>query len=118
MGVDRFLIVDNGIHDGTGAVLGAWRAIGRSAGRSVSGPARQSQLLTELAREAYLGGADWVLPIDVDEFWWGDTGNLRSELQGSPAGRTSRRGHQLRPAAKSKWICCRRPPPYEQASAV
>jgi len=86
MGVDRFLIVDNGSTDGTRAVLGLLARDGPIRWTIDSGPARQSQLLTELAREAYLGGADWVLPIDADEFWWGDTGNLRSELQGSLAG--------------------------------
>ena len=63
MGVDRFLIVDNGSTDGTGAVLGLLARDRPIRWTIDSGPARQSQLLTELAREAYsrwcrLGAAD------------------------------------------------------------
>jgi predicted O-methyltransferase YrrM len=85
-GVDRFLIVDNGSSDGTDVVL---RQLGRD--RRIRwtvdrGPYRQARITTELAREAYLGGADWVLPIDADEFWWSDDGDLRTALQGYSAG--------------------------------
>ena len=34
------------------------------------GPFRQSEIMTDLAREAHGLGADWILPFDADEFWW------------------------------------------------
>jgi methyltransferase family protein/glycosyl transferase family 2 len=85
-GVDRFLIVDNGSADGTALVLERLARERPVRWMVERGPARQSEILTVLAREAYLAGADWVLPIDADEFWWSDTGTLRTELRNSHAG--------------------------------
>jgi hypothetical protein len=50
------------------------------------GPYRQSEIHTELAREAYREGADWVVQIDADEFWYAPAGNFRSVLAESNAG--------------------------------
>ena len=50
------------------------------------GPYHQSQITTELAREAFQRGADWVVPIDADEFWWAPGGNFREVLEESAAG--------------------------------
>ncbi len=36
--------------------------------RENDGPYKQPEIFTELAREAHWRGADWVLPIDADEF--------------------------------------------------
>ena len=41
---------------------------------------------TELAREAYLRGADWVVAIDADEFWHAPGRDFRAILEESAAG--------------------------------
>ena len=46
------------------------------------GKYRQAEITTELAREAHSQGADWVIPIDADEFWYAPGDNLRSVLRG------------------------------------
>jgi hypothetical protein len=33
------------------------------------GPFHQSDMMTGLAREAFHAGADWIVPVDADEFW-------------------------------------------------
>jgi glycosyltransferase involved in cell wall biosynthesis len=86
LGIDRFLIVDNGSTDGTVAVLE------ELAGRfpwiswtSDLGPFRQSEMVTALAVEAIGEGADWVVAIDADEFWTADR-PLREVLDVTDAG--------------------------------
>jgi len=79
-GFDAIYIVDNGSQDGTDAV------IERIAGEHPvkwsrdDGPFQQDVTLTELAQQALAGGADWIVPIDADEFWWCESGDLRTEL--------------------------------------
>lgn len=70
LGVDRFLIVDNGSSDDTDQVLREPSEDGRVRWTRLEGPCRQSEITTELACEAFLRGADWVVPIDADEFWY------------------------------------------------
>jgi hypothetical protein len=70
IGVDEFLVIDNGSTDGTTEVL---RRLARSMPLRWSvdaGPYDQSAMATGLAREAASHGATWVLPTDADEFWW------------------------------------------------
>ena len=85
-GVDYFLIVDNGSWDGTDAVLQKISRNRRVGWIRDPGPYHQSQITTELAREAFQRGADWVVPIDADEFWWAPGGNCREVLEESAAG--------------------------------
>jgi glycosyltransferase involved in cell wall biosynthesis/predicted O-methyltransferase YrrM len=85
-GIDRLLVVDNGSSDGTRQILDEFAAGGRVAVAHFDGPFRQAELTTALAQEAYLQGADWVLPIDADEFWYAPVGDLRSVLERSGAG--------------------------------
>jgi GT2 family glycosyltransferase/glycosyltransferase involved in cell wall biosynthesis len=85
-GIDRFLVVDNGSSDGTDRVLEELARNGRVRWTRDSGPYRQAEITTELAREAFLGGADWVIPIDADEFWRARDGDLRRVLEQTPAG--------------------------------
>jgi hypothetical protein len=42
--------------------------------------------MTKLAREAFEEGADWVLPLDADEFWHAPGGDLRTVLEDADAG--------------------------------
>jgi hypothetical protein len=44
------------------------------------GPFLQAATTTEFAREAFLRGARWVIPIDADEFWYAPQGRLRDVL--------------------------------------
>jgi hypothetical protein len=85
-GVDRFLVVDNGSSDDTPAVLDRLQQEGLLEWRSDPGAYRQADLTTELAREAWRRGADWIIPIDADEFWTAVGGNLRDVLSRSSAG--------------------------------
>ena len=85
-GIDHFLIVDNGSSDGTGKILQQLSQTGRVQWTRDLGSFRQSEATTELAREAFLRGADWVVPIDADEFWYAPCGNLKPVLEKSSAG--------------------------------
>jgi hypothetical protein len=85
-GIDRFLVVDNGSTDGTDRALEELARGGRVRWTRDDGPYRQAEITTELAREAFRGGADWVLPIDADEFWYAPRGGLRHVLAESSAG--------------------------------
>jgi glycosyltransferase involved in cell wall biosynthesis len=85
LGLDEILIVDNGSSDGTDRVLQQLGMNGRIKWSRNTGPYRQPEIFTELAREAYRRGADWVLPIDADEFWDGTNRDLRGVLERSKA---------------------------------
>lgn len=82
LGIEHFLIVDNGSSDGTDAILQEMAGSGRLSWTRYSGPYRQAAVMTELAREAFLRGADWVIPIDADELWWTSEGSLTNALIG------------------------------------
>lgn len=86
LGIDRFLVVDNGSEDGTGRILQELSQNGRISWTRDAGPYKQSEITTELALEAYLRGADWVVPVDADEFWYAPGGNFRGVLEQSGAG--------------------------------
>jgi hypothetical protein len=81
LGVDEFWIVDNGSRDRTTDVLAtAERSQGNIRWRSEPGLLHLGEAKTSIAAEATKAGADWILPIDADEFWWSDDGALRSTL--------------------------------------
>ncbi len=81
LGVDEFWIIDNGSTDGTIEFLSASERIhGDIHWRSVPEPLHQGEATTSIAAEAIKAGADWILPIDADEFWWSEEGALRGTL--------------------------------------
>jgi glycosyltransferase involved in cell wall biosynthesis len=87
VGIEHRLIVDNGSTDGTDRVLKELsRRDPRIRWTRDDGPYRQTEIHTELAREAYEAGADWVVQIDADEFWYTPNGDLKSILARSEVG--------------------------------
>jgi hypothetical protein len=80
-GIDRFLIVDNDSRDGTQDVLDALAQSSPLEWRRYSGAFRQDLLLTQLAHQARERGADWVIPIDADEFWYAPQATIRTVLE-------------------------------------
>ena len=87
LGIDRMLVVDNGSTDGTGEVL---QQLGKHEPRIRwtydPGSYRQTEIMTKLAREAYREGADWVVQIDADEFWYAPAEDFKKVLETSEAG--------------------------------
>jgi hypothetical protein len=85
-GISEFRIVDNGSSDGTGDGL-------RELARTLpvfwtrdDGAYHQSEMATALAADALRTGADWIVPIDADEFWSGGRRCLAEVLDASAAG--------------------------------
>jgi hypothetical protein len=88
LGLEKIFVLDNGSTDGTDKLL---RNLAKEDERVKwsrdEAPFDQAVLTTELAREAYRHGADWVLPFDADEFWWtSDKRRFRKVLADSEAG--------------------------------
>jgi hypothetical protein len=81
-GVDHILVTDNRSVDATSEILHAYAETGRVTVRhEPRDDFDQGPWLSALARDAAMGhGADWVVPIDVDEFWWTDEGTVRDRL--------------------------------------
>lgn len=66
---DEVLAVDHASTDGTAEILAAAAArMTLVVRRFAQRPYAQSQLVTALAHEAFARGADWVFPLDADEF--------------------------------------------------
>ena len=86
LGIDRLLIVDNGSSDGTDQILRQLGQDRRVRWSRDDGPYYQSQITSELAREALRDGADWVVPTDADEFWYPTGESFRRVLNDSRAG--------------------------------
>lgn len=86
LGIDCLLMIDNGSTDGTDRVL---QELGSRDPRvrwtRDPGPFKQSEIMTDLAREAEREGADWVLQIDADEFWCAPGDDFRKVLASSEA---------------------------------
>lgn len=80
-GVDDFLVLDNGSRDGTDRILERLARELPLRWTRDDGPFRQAEMTTGLAREAFRGGATWILPIDADEFWTAEYGTIHAALE-------------------------------------
>jgi hypothetical protein len=84
--IDEAIVLDNGSTDGTLELVAELRADLPIQLSSEVGPMFQSDRVTRLARLATLEGADWVLPIDADEFWVAPGTPFRDVLAETPTG--------------------------------
>jgi hypothetical protein len=82
-GIDRILVIDNGSTDGTVELLQDLRKSGRVEWESDPGPFFSGQMYTRLAQQALAAGADWIAPIGADEFWYAESGDLKTVLSQS-----------------------------------
>ena len=80
-GVDGIIVSDNNSTDRTAEIVRALDTTCQLVVQSDSDPAYyQSQKMTTLAQQAFHLGADWVLPFDADEFWYGTGTSLRMAI--------------------------------------
>jgi Glycosyl transferase family 2 len=85
-GVDQILVMDNGSTDSTPAILREYekRGVVRVIPGAEPGQYRQAEWVTKMARVAYNEyGADWVLHLDADEFWWPTAGGTLPDVLAS-----------------------------------
>jgi hypothetical protein len=88
LGVDHFVVTDNGSTDETPEILGRYAEAGLVT--VISEPGTDYRVagagwLTQMARLASTElGADWVVHTDADEFWWPVSGSLRDTLGAIP----------------------------------
>ena len=83
--IDEAIVIDNGSIDGTIDIVSELAEELPIRLASEIGPMYQADRTTRLARFAVMEGADWVLPIDADEFWVGDGAPFRAVLEDTPA---------------------------------
>ena len=82
--LDEAIVVDNGSSDGTFELLAELAGELPLKLASEIGHVYQSGRVTRMARFAAQQGADWVLPIDADEFWVARDVPFRSVLEEAP----------------------------------
>ena len=85
-GITEFRIVDNGSSDATSDRLRELARTIRIRWTRDEGPYHQAEMVTRLAAEAARAGADWIVPIDADEFWSAGARCLAEALAASRAG--------------------------------
>jgi hypothetical protein len=85
-GVDFILVTDNRSKDATGNIVRRYQDAGTA--RLMYEPHddyAQGSWVTRMARIACTElGADWVINSDADEFWWPQSGDLKSTLAALP----------------------------------
>lgn len=69
IGCERVLVVDNGSTDDTPRTLEQLARSHPVEWSTDRGGLRQPEIVTDLAQQAREQGADWVIPLDTDEFW-------------------------------------------------
>lgn len=80
-GLDCLLIMDNGSSDGTREKLNDLSSTHHLLiGEDQEPGYFQAHKMSRLAWAAWRGGADWVVPMDADEFWLGEQGTLAQDL--------------------------------------
>ncbi|MEK6271666.1 MAG: glycosyltransferase family 2 protein [Actinomycetota bacterium] len=88
MGVDFFVVMDNGSVDRTPEILARYADAGLAhVLRDESGDLRSlgAEWYTRMGRMAATEfGADWVIHNDADEFWWPISGTIKEALAGIP----------------------------------
>src|SRR3954447_18782545 len=88
LGVDHFVVTDNGSTDETPEILGRYEKAGLAT--VISEPGTDYRVagagwLTQMARLAATEfGADWVIHTDADEFWCPVEGSLKETLGAIP----------------------------------
>jgi len=84
LGVDHFIVTDNGSTDETVGILARYAEAGLLT--AIEAPntdyrEQGAQWMTDMARLAATElGADWVVHTDADEFWWPIEGTLKETL--------------------------------------
>ena len=76
LGAERVIVRDHDSRDGTTRLLDRLARRHPVDWSPHEGPFDQAAIITALMGEAVAGGADWVLPMDADEFWWCGRGLL------------------------------------------
>lgn len=85
-GVNHVLVVDNGSTDGTLEILhGLAASLPVHIGYDREVAYYQSEKMTYLTRWAGRRGADWVIPMDADEFWFASESTLGQYLRSTSA---------------------------------
>ncbi len=98
-GIDRMLVADNLSQDGSTEWL---RARAAEDPRVMVVEDRepgyyQSEKMSNLARLAWWGGADWVLPVDADEFWFARGMSVAAHLRATDGVRVYGAFHHMVP---------------------
>ena len=83
MGVDGFIVTDNGSEDGTVEVFEKYKKRGwiKEIIYEKNQDYSQSKWVDRMIRIAISKyGADWIINADADEFWVSKSGNIKSEI--------------------------------------
>lgn len=85
VGVDHFIVMDNGSRDGSRDILLEYEKAGILEYIYQPDCYFQSKWATEMTQLAYRKyGADWVINNDADEFWWHKSRDLKETLEKVP----------------------------------
>lgn len=88
MGVDAFIVTDNGSTDATLSIVEEYRKRGWIVDviHEVSTGYEQKTWVDRMIwRARTVFGADWVINADADEFWYAPSGSLKTELSATRA---------------------------------